>query len=116
MADKNDIARWASALTLGQSQPIADDFDTRPFFTQDSLRIHFAATFNGPTAIQIHRLTQFNWVCCLEPENLNGIEKGAALLALVMHHLTDQLQGAKPTPTAASSTALPLVGGRGGRQ
>ena len=62
---KNQVARWAAALTLGQPNPIADTFNTTRFFAQAPLRIHYAAVFNGATATQVHNVSPFNWICCL---------------------------------------------------
>ena len=128
---KNQVARWAAALTLGQPNPIADTFNTTRFFAQAPLRIHYAAVFNGATATQVHNVSPFNWICCLQPENLEGITTGAVLVTLVESHLTDQLKAesnvalaaAMPAetpaatpesaPEAAAATgteALPLVG------
>ena len=118
---KNQVARWAAALTLGQPNPIADNFNTTRFFAQAPLRIHYAAVFNGATATQVHNVSPFNWICCLQPENLAGITTGAALVTLVESHLTDQLKAAAnaemaavpETATAEAAAAdpqLPLVG------
>ena len=112
---KDQVARWAAALTLGQPQPIADTFNTTKFFTQAPLRIHYAAVFNGATATQVHNVSPFNWICCLQPESLAGITTGAALVALVETHLTDQLKAAanadlEAAPISEGSTVeLPLV-------
>jgi hypothetical protein len=89
---KNDVARWAAALTLGQPQPISDAFNTTKFFAKAPLRIHYSAVFNGATATQVHNVSPFNWICCLVPKDLVGITTGAALVALVETHLTDQLK------------------------
>ena len=118
---KNQVARWAAALTLGQPSPIGDDFNTTKFFAKAPLRIHYAAVFNGATATQVHNVSPFNWICCLQPENLAGMTTGAALVALVESHLTDQLKAAgnaemAAAPEAAAGAeaaggdALPLVG------
>ncbi len=118
---KNQVARWASALTLGQPNPIADQFNTTRFFGQAPLRIHYAAVFNGATATQIHNVSPFNWICCLQPESLVGITTGAALVTLVESHLTDKLKAAgnaemaaapegAPESAAADAQTLPLVG------
>jgi hypothetical protein len=119
---KNQVARWAAALTLGQPMPIADNFNATKFFAQAPLRIHYAAVFNGATATQIHDVSPFNWICCVQPENLAGITTGAALVTLVESHLTDQLKAAANAEMAAAEEtasesvaaepdALPLVGG-----
>lgn len=100
---KDQVARWAAALTLGQPTPIADDFNATKFFAQAPLRIHYAAVFNGATATQIHNVSPFNWICCLQPENLEGITTGAALVTLVETHLTDQLKAASNAAIAAAS-------------
>lgn len=94
--DKNTVARWAAALTLGQPKLIADDFNTTKFFTKPPLRIHYAATFNNATASQIHQLTEFNWLCCVQPADLEGIKTGAKLVTLVESHLSDQLRMSRP--------------------
>jgi hypothetical protein len=121
---KNQVARWAAALTLGQPAPIADAFNTTKFFAQAPLRIHYAAVFNGATATQVHHVSPFNWICCLQPEDLEGSSTGAALVSLVEGHLTDQLkatnaeraaaapEGVPETAAAAAETTveLPLIG------
>ncbi len=113
---KNDVARWAAALTLGQPTPIADTFNTTKFFAKGALRIHYAAVFNGATATQIHNVSPFNWICCLQPEDLAGVTTGAALVTLVESHLTDQMKPAVEAPEAAAADeavsveALPLIG------
>jgi len=117
---KDQVARWAAALTLGQPNPIADDFNATKYFVQAPLRIHYAAVFNGATATQIHNVSPFNWICCLQPENLEGITTGAALVTLVETHLTDQLKAAsnaamtaaapQTAEAAAAPQTLPLVG------
>jgi hypothetical protein len=101
--DKTAVARWASALTLGQPVPIGDTFDATKFFSKAPLRIHYAAVFNGATATQIHHVSPYNWICCLQPEKLAGITTGAALVALVITHLTDQLKAAAAPDIALSS-------------
>lgn len=103
-ASKNAIARWASALTLGQSTPMSDGFNTTKFFAKAPLRIHYAATFNNATASQIHHLTAFNWICCVQPEDLAGITTGAALVTLVEGHLTDQLALSAPSSFRSGAT------------
>lgn len=103
---KEIVARWASALTLGQPHAIKDDFNTKPFFGNPSLRIHYAATFNGATAIQIHELTPYSWICCVQPNQLAPISTGKELVALVEQHLTDQLK-----TEAGEALVLPLPGG-----
>jgi len=108
--DKTAVARWASALTLGQPVPIADNLDVTKFFSKAPLRIHYAAVFNGATATQIHHISPFNWICCLQPEKLAGITTGAALVALVITHLTDQLKAAAPPPDIALSSGLESMG------
>ena len=100
---KDAVARWAAALTLGQPAPIADTFDTTKFFSKAPLRIHYAAVFNGATATQVHNVSPFSWICCLQPEDLASITTGAALVALVDLHLTDQLKAAAAA-TAGTST------------
>ena len=86
------------------------------------MRIHYAAVFNGATATQIHSVSPFSWICCLEPEDLVGITTGAALVAKVEGHLTDQLKAgaeapavagleAMPAADAATTSALPLADG-----
>lgn len=121
---KNQVARWAAALTLGQPSPIADDFNATKFFAKAPLRIHYAAVFNGATATQVHNVSPFNWICCLQPESLEGITTGAVLVTLVEGHLTDQLKAAanaeiaaaapQAVPETAAAAAepetLPLVG------
>lgn len=120
---KNQVARWAAALTLGQPTPIADTFNATKFFVKAPLRIHYAAVFNGATATQVHNVSPYNWICCLQPENLEGITTGAALVTLVEGHLTDQMKAAANAAMAAAepqdvseaaaadaAEALPLVG------
>jgi hypothetical protein len=110
--DKTTVARWAAGLTLGQSKPISDDFDTTSFFSKPPLRIHYAAVFNGATATQIHNLTPYNWICCAQPEDLKGIKTGEELVTLVESHLTDQLKAHLAEPALAKLsekvTSLPL--------
>jgi hypothetical protein len=117
--DKTTVARWASSLTLGLPTPIADAFDTTKYFAKGPLRIHYAAVFNGATATQIHDVSPFSWICCIQPEDLAPITTGAALVAKVESHLTDQLKaaGTAETPTdlmgapAETTTELPLADG-----
>lgn len=105
---KDAVARWAAALTLGQPTPIADTFNTTKFFSKAPLRIHYAAVFNGATATQVHNVSPFSWICCLQPDELTSITTGAALVALVETHLTDQLKAA--TAAAAAATAGSTTG------
>jgi hypothetical protein len=102
--DKTAVARWASALTLGLPTPVADTFDATKYFAKAPLRIHYAAVFNGATATQIHMVSPFNWICCVQPEDLASITTGAALVALVEMHLTDQLKAA-----AQPAAAVPVT-------
>lgn len=99
------VARWASALTLGLPTPISDAFNTTKYFAKAPLRIHYAAVFNGATATQIHNVSPFNWICCLQPDDLAPIQTGAALVALVEFHLTDQLKAAASAQRSAIAAA-----------
>lgn len=116
--DKTSVARWASSLTLGLPTPISDTFDTTKYFAKGPLRIHYAAVFNSATATQIHSVSPFSWICCIQPEDLEPITTGAALVAKVESHLTDQLKaaGTQETPAlmaapAETTTELPLADG-----
>lgn len=103
---KDAVARWAAALTLGQPAPITDTFNTTKFFSKAPLRIHYAAVFNGATATQVHNVSPFSWICCLQPEDLASITTGAALVALVETHLTDQLKAAAAASAGTSTMEM----------
>lgn len=86
-SNKEDVSRWASGITLGLSGPIADEFNTKPYFNSAEKRSFYASVFNQATAFQIQKHTFFNWRCCIEANDLTPISTGAALVDLVETHL-----------------------------
>ncbi|HYO77613.1 MAG TPA: hypothetical protein VE010_14220 [Thermoanaerobaculia bacterium] len=107
---KNQVARWAGALTLGRPVPIADNFNTTAYFEKAPLRFHYAAVFNGATATQVQNVSPFNWICCIQPEDLQGITTGAALVNLVEKHLTEELKAAANAARVAAAAPKNGVG------
>jgi len=98
-SNKEDVARWASGITLGLSGPMKDDFDAKPYFATADHRIFYASVFNQTTAYSIHKLTAFHWKCCLEANELKDAATGAKMVAVVESHLLDKNEEDVPTGT-----------------
>jgi hypothetical protein len=92
--NKEDVSRWAAGITLGLSGPVADDLNTKPYFATGDHRIFYAHTFNQATAYAIHKLTAFQWKCCIEANDLKDIDTGKQLVELVESHLEPKAAGA----------------------
>lgn len=98
-SNRDDVSRWASAITLGLSSEVTDSFNTKPYFASGDHRIFYASVFNQTTAYQIQKYTPFHWRCCIAANDLLNVTTGAALVALVATHLVPATPGTRSVRT-----------------